>query len=363
MHTNAGFAGGCNAGLELPGRYDVVALINNDATVEPGWLQPLVEALDADRHVGAACPKILFGGTYLSARLDGNDVVVHDVRVDGAPGVEHVRWGEGFDSAAGDRLVSGRGEFFVDVRGATSMELSVLVSSAGGDVRLVAGDQIVVAGSSGPSWLDVSLTGAPFDLVNNVGSELYPRGFGGDRGFMEPDVGQYDAPTEVFAWCGAAVALAAAYLEDVGQFDERLFLYYEDFELSWRGRLRGWSYRFVPESVVRHRHAATSRQGSDVFEYFTQRNRPLVLARSAPPRMAWRAGLGLAQRYVRGVIRVDGAPRDEAGDLPRRVLIGYLARLPGTVRYRWLSRTGRRQRTQVVERWQTTRRVTTRAHA
>ena len=59
----------------------------------------------------------------------------------------------------------------------------------------------------------------------------------------------------MFAWCGGAVLLRRRYLDDVGLFDERFFLYYEDTDLSWRGRLRGWRYVYVPGAVVRHHHA------------------------------------------------------------------------------------------------------------
>ncbi len=38
---NLGFAGGCNLGPRDPSGADYVALVNNDATVEPGWLSPL----------------------------------------------------------------------------------------------------------------------------------------------------------------------------------------------------------------------------------------------------------------------------------------------------------------------------------
>jgi len=54
-------------------------------------------------------------------------------------------------------------------------------------------------------------------------------------------------------------------------FDERLFLYYEDLELAWRGRRRGWRYHYVPESTVRHLHAATSDQRSPLKHYYDER--------------------------------------------------------------------------------------------
>ena len=59
LRTNAGFAGGCNAGIERArGRY--IATLNNDAEAEPGWLQALVEHLEADPRAGMAASKILF---------------------------------------------------------------------------------------------------------------------------------------------------------------------------------------------------------------------------------------------------------------------------------------------------------------
>ena len=130
----------------------------------------------------------------------------------------------------------------------------------------------------------------PFDVINNAGAALYPRGFSGDRGFLERDAGQYDTSQEVFGFSGGAVVLARAMVDDVGLFDERLFLYYEDTDLAWRGRRRGWRYVYVPTAVVRHRHASSTVIGSPVFRFHTERNRPLVLAKNAPAAVALRAG-------------------------------------------------------------------------
>jgi GT2 family glycosyltransferase len=129
-------------------------------------------------------------------------------------------------------------------------------------------------------------------VINSAGGGLYKGWFGGDRGFMEPDVGQYDQPAEVFSWCGGAVVLSADYLRDVGIFDDSYFLYYEDFDLSWRGRAVGWSYRYVPESVVYHEHAYSSKAGSAFFTFWVDRNRRLTLVKNAPANIAVRVCLG-----------------------------------------------------------------------
>jgi GT2 family glycosyltransferase len=136
------------------------------------------------------------------------------------------------------------------------------------------------------AWYDVPVAGLPFTVLNNAGSVLLPDGYGADRGYQERDGGQFDKPEEVFAWCGAAVLLSRAYLESVGLLDERFFLYYEDTDLSWRGRAQGWRYVYVPESVVRHVHSASSIEGSRLFAHYVERNRLLMLTRNAPLALA-----------------------------------------------------------------------------
>ena len=53
---------------------------------------------------------------------------------------------------------------------------------------------VSVAVGTAPRWFDVPLAGEPYDVVNNVGSELVEGGWGGDRGFLQPDRGQFDEP-------------------------------------------------------------------------------------------------------------------------------------------------------------------------
>jgi GT2 family glycosyltransferase len=56
--ANLGFAGGVAAGLDVVDtRY--VALLNNDAEAEPGWLAALVDCLEAHAEAGAATSRML----------------------------------------------------------------------------------------------------------------------------------------------------------------------------------------------------------------------------------------------------------------------------------------------------------------
>jgi GT2 family glycosyltransferase len=312
--VNLGFAGGCNLALHELGNCDYAALVNNDVSVDPGWLRPLVACLETDRGLGAACPKIRLAHSYLDVEVRVGDttrsgwgdrrqlgVRLSGVRVDGDDcartahpltgfwGPEHGHGDEpGFQWTRSDAVL--RVPVPDTPARARRCELRLAAPRAGTTVELVSGGQRARHDMGiGPDWYCVVLDGEPFEVINNVGSVLLDDGYGADRGYLERDTGQYDTAEDVFAWCGAAVLLRAGYLADVGLLDERLFLYYEDLELAWRGRERGWRYRYVPDSVVRHVHSATSVEGSALAHYYNERNRLLVLTRHAPPAVVARA--------------------------------------------------------------------------
>ncbi len=330
---NRGFAGGCNLGLQALGRVDYVALLNNDAMVQPGWLAPLVDVLEADATVGAACPKIVFDGSFVDVELHstasargGGDhralgVAVRGARVDSADAWRTVQLVEGFwgvehdaGSMASHQWTTGDARLRVPARPDGSVPAASLLLSAGEPrtVEVVSGDQRVehTVGPD-PAWVDLSLEGQAGDVINNVGSVLLEGGYGADRGFLERDEGQYKTVEEVFAWCGAAVLLSRRYLDAVGTFDERYFLYYEDFDLSWRGRAQGWRYVYVPGPAVRHVHSASAVEGSRLHHHYTERNRMLTLTRNAPATMA----LGAAAHHL--LVTASYARRDVIQPLAR----------------------------------------------
>jgi GT2 family glycosyltransferase len=77
-----------------------------------------------------------------------------------------------------------------------------------------------------------------------------------DRGQMKPDFGQYDENTEIFGACGAAALYRRSMLKDLAlneeYFDEDFFAYYEDADLAWRAKLRGWRCVFSAKAVGEH---------------------------------------------------------------------------------------------------------------
>ena len=137
-----------------------------------------------------------------------------------------------------------------------------------------------------PAWFRVEVAGDPYEVVNNAGNDLRVDGYGLDRGFGVARSDWPAEPAEVFGWCGGAVLLRPSYLEQVGLFEESFFLYYEDVDLSWRGRARGWRYGYVPAAVARHVHAASGGVASALAMRYAERNRLVTLVRNAPARLA-----------------------------------------------------------------------------
>lgn len=363
--TNLGFAGGMNLGLASLEQVEHVALVNNDVLVTPGWLAPLAAALDGDPGIGAASPKILFSTRFVEIELesptsrrgrgDRRDlgIRVSGARVDGRDVMEHTQLVDGFwgpepspdpDPRAPAQWTRRRALLRVPVeRGtaATSIELRLHGDSPRRATARAGEATVSLDVGASPAWHPVPASDPAVEVLNSAGVMVTADGFGADRGYLEVDTGQFDEPTDVFGWSGATVLLAARYLADVGMFDERLFLYYEDFELSWRGHQRGWRTRYVPESVVRHIHSATIGEHSAMARYQNERNRLLVLARHGSPGTAARAA-GRSLLVTASYARRDVVSRMLRGQRPRATIVedrvrafgGYVGGLPSMLRSR-----------------------------
>ena len=145
-------------------------------------------------------------------------------------------------------------------------------------------DAVVV----GPDGRYVRDDSGSITLVNSTGNQVRRDGYGVDRGWLA-DASTHRPGRDVFGFCGAAAILRTSVLRDVGTFDEDFFLYYEDTDLSWRMRLAGFTILHCPGAVVRHRHAASTSEGSELFRFHDGRNRLLMLLKNATPALASRA--------------------------------------------------------------------------
>jgi GT2 family glycosyltransferase len=92
------------------------------------------------------------------------------------------------------------------------------------------------------------------DTINTDGNKLHYLGFGWSGNYLQR-LGAYEHTRIPIGYAsGAAVLYRVRALCAVGLFDEKLFMYHEDLELSWRMRLAGYRIVLAPGSRVYHKY-------------------------------------------------------------------------------------------------------------
>jgi GT2 family glycosyltransferase len=121
----------------------------------------------------------------------------------------------------------------------------------------------------------------PNGRINSVGVEEVDDLFWRDTGFDEVDRGQYEEVRDVRALCWAAVLWRRECLDDVGAVDEDFVMYWEDVDYATRARARNWRLVYRPRALAHHVYRGSS-AGTNLTDYFCNRNRFLYLAKHAP---------------------------------------------------------------------------------
>lgn len=92
--------------------------------------------------------------------------------------------------------------------------------------------------------------------------------------------------TDIFGPCAAAALYRSALLREIGLFDESFFVIYEDVDLSWRIRLKGYSSSLVPSSLVYHKRGVSSKwkisKPSRIIRYYSIKNWLIIAIRYYP---------------------------------------------------------------------------------
>lgn len=108
--------------------------------------------------------------------------------------------------------------------------------------------------------------------------------YGSNRGVDEVDVGQYDDVVETDFATGACMMIRVEVIKQVGMFDEKYFMYFEDADLSMRAKRKDWRVLYDPKAILWHKVSQSSGIGSALNDYFITRNRLLFGARYASVR-------------------------------------------------------------------------------
>ncbi|MCP2255867.1 Glycosyltransferase, GT2 family [Prauserella aidingensis] len=154
--------------------------------------------------------------------------------------------------------------------------------------------------------------------------------------------GDHEVAKDVLFATGSAMFVRSSVFAELGGFDERFFMFYEDVDLGWRLNLRGWRVRYVPESLTYHRHHATMSavdspdSGRETF--LLERNALAALYKNASDETLARAlpaalALTVRRATARGELdptKLDlehgtGPAETAAVPVPRSTLAGVLA--------------------------------------
>jgi GT2 family glycosyltransferase len=142
-------------------------------------------------------------------------------------------------------------------------------------------------GSVQPKLLRPARSPAGAPVVDTTGHVAFRTRLFRNRGEGEPDRGQWEMPGEVFGVSGAFALYRRAMLDDVAVavdgrrevFDEDLFAYWEDVDLDWRARMRGWHAWYEPRAVAVHERGGAGPRRTARVEQLNWQNRLLVLVK------------------------------------------------------------------------------------
>ncbi|MCB0217545.1 MAG: glycosyltransferase family 2 protein [Chloroflexi bacterium] len=152
---NLGFAAGCNLGARQS-QSDLVAFLNNDARVDPGWLEALVACVETDVDTACAAAKML-------------------------------------------------------------------------------------------DWEGQS--------VDFVEGHVNFHGFARQAHWRDPyQAGDFSASRPLLFACGGAMLVRRALFLEIGGFDERFWMFFEDVDFGWRLWVLGYRVAFAPDALTYHRH-------------------------------------------------------------------------------------------------------------
>ncbi len=106
---------------------------------------------------------------------------------------------------------------------------------------------------------------------------------------------------------GSSMFVRRSVYDELGGFDERYFMFFEDVDLGWRLNLKGWTFAYEPASLAYHRHHASMTSfGQWKESYLLERNALFTLYKNASDEMLAEvlpAAIALAVR--RGISKDD----------------------------------------------------------
>jgi GT2 family glycosyltransferase len=125
------------------------------------------------------------------------------------------------------------------------------------------------------------------DSINSLGIAIEPSLWAFDDGCFEENSGLTEK--EIFGVTGGACLFSREMVEDLmvggSFFDPRFFSYYEDVDVAFRARLKGWRALLVPAPVVRHHGSGTGSRQLHRKVFMLERNHWMYVIKNVPIRI------------------------------------------------------------------------------
>ena len=236
--TNDGFAGGCNKGVAgSSGEY--IALLNNDAKPDRGWIRAAVEKFEESPRIGAVASRVL-------------------------------------------------------------------------------------------DWEG--------ELVDYIGSAMTWYGMGYKPMTAEAIPRIPDLAKDVLFGTGSAMFVRRTVFDQLGGFDERYFMFFEDVDLGWRLNLLGYRFAYEPKSLAFHKHHASMAAFGPYKEtYLLERNALFTLYKnigeeSVGDAMPAAMALSVRRAITRGKhdstsfdLRKPGGDKEETAEISKQTVAAVYA--------------------------------------
>lgn len=130
------------------------------------------------------------------------------------------------------------------------------------------------------------LVSAP-EVLDGAGDSYHVSGRAWRNGHGVPGSQWPEEDLEVFAPCAAAALYRRPAFEEAGGFDEQFFCYFEDVDLGFRLRLRGYKSVYVHAAVVQHVSSGLTGYRSDFAVYHGERNAVWTFVKDMPGPLFW----------------------------------------------------------------------------
>ena len=93
------------------------------------------------------------------------------------------------------------------------------------------------------------------------------------------------APTKaeyIFGSTGGGFIARAELFREIGMFDEKFFMYFEDVDLCFRAQLAGYKVRYTPEAIAYHKISASTNKVPGLATTQTFKNLPVLFLKNVP---------------------------------------------------------------------------------